>query len=482
MRALDLFAGAGGLSLGLMQAGVTVVASVEWDADSCATYRANVGDHMIHADIHSIDAAALPDCDIVCGGPPCQGFSQAGKKDENDPRNQLWREFVRIVAAKRPTWVLMENVRAILRSKECPLIVGAFAELGYTVRPILLNAVDYGVPQSRYRVFFIGNNLGLPIPMPTPTTQDQARKRGKRVPAQLGFMEVPTVRKALFGANGGSPSPTIRAGAHGAPGYSPRHQAGYIDVADDIERRLDAPANAILNAGRHGRPGSVKHPGHFVPVLTERTDHGVLDLDSPSCVIKAGGHFDASGHMGGACVPSLPCEELDAPSATINCMDGGVVTSPRTRHAGYVPNVPLDSPSPTIQGGGSETGGTEPVRHRLKNRYAEHGEGATFDQSAPTVSADRGLEEHWLASEYEVAPTIQTDSRVSRPCHHGPDEPRMMYRRLTPRECAMLQSFPPDFEFSGTKTSQHRQIGNAVPVGLARAIGLAILELDARKD
>lgn len=402
VKAADLFCGAGGASLGLMQAGIEMQFALDADADACATYRANLGDHVHEGKIEALDPDAIPDIDLLHGSPPCQGFSYAGKRDVNDPRNRLWQEYWRIVEAKRPAFILLENVRGMLSMGEDKPLILAFRELGYRVTPYLLNAADYGVPQRRYRVFYIGNRLGIPNPCPVATHAESPRH------VLLGLEPWVTVRQAL-GIGQSEPSQTLRAGAHGAPGWSPRHQAGY--VVDEI---------------------------------------------------------------------------LDAPSSTIRFQNGGHDADPKrmaslglVRPQGWVPvlpNIPLDAPSPTIQGGGSETGGAEPVTPRLRNRYAEHGDGATFDEPAPTVSADRGLEEHWLEDAYDVAPTVQADSRVSKPGHPGPGEPRMMLRRLTPWECQILQDFPPDFTFQGTKTSQHRQIGNAVPPGMARAIGAAILE------
>lgn len=433
MRAIDLFAGAGGLSLGLRQAGIEVIAAIERDPDACATYRAHLGDHMIEASIEDVDAHILPDCDLIAGGPPCQGFSFAGKRDRNDPRNQLWREYWRIVDAKRPAWVLIENVRGMLTMGEDKPLILAFRALGYEITPYLLNAADYGVPQKRLRVFYIGNRIGAANPCPTPTHAQPPRH------LLLGLQPWVTVRQALdIGAAKVGNVPT-HAGRHGSLNRPEREPGSFI---------LDEPSRA-LRAGAHGQPGySPRHIAGYVP--TTRTDHGVLDLDEPSCAIKAGGNREADGHMGGACPPEIG-----------------------------LPNIPLDQPSPTILGCNTEKsghqGGAEPIRHRLRGRWAEHGDGSTVDEPAPTVSTDRGLEEHWLSEHYEVAPTIQADSRVSRPGHHGPNDPRMMLRRLTVRECAKLQDFPDWYEFHGSKTSQYRQVGNAVAVGMARAIGETLM-------
>ena len=441
MRAIDLFSGCGGLSLGLTLAGIEVVAAVERDPDACASYRANLGDHVVQASIEDVDASDLPDCDLIAGGPPCQGFSYAGKRDKDDPRNRLWREFFRIVEAKRPAWLLIENVRGMLAAGEDKPLVLAFRAIGYHVSPYLLNAADYGVPQRRIRVFYVGNRIGVANPCPV---QTHAKPPGHLM---LGLHPWVTVRQALgiggtmthkFGATvesvGGScgtpwfdgnvepsrvvntksmqildePSRALRAGAHGQPGYSPRHVAGYVPTGLD----LDEPSTVEYHGGRHGSPGNRKHQGLFVP--TERTDHGVLALDEPACAIKAGGNFEADGHMGGPCPPALPC-------------------------------IDLDTPAPTIQGGGTETGGAEPVAHRLRGI-----EGIpALDGGGNTVKSGNGVPIY----------VKQTDAQL---------------RRLTVRECAVLQSFPPDFVFCGSKTSQYRQVGNAVAIGMAQSLGEAI--------
>lgn len=407
ITAIDLFAGAGGFSLGLQQAGIHVLAAIEWDRDAAATYRAMVGDHVIEADIASVDPATLPDVDLVAGSPPCQSFSVAGKRDPNDPRGQLWREFVRIVAAKQPSWVLLENVEGIISMGVDRVILEAFRALGYRMQRYKLCAHHYGVPQSRYRVFFIGNRIGAAIKPPRITHVDP-----KHV-ALSGLLPWVTVREAL-GIGGASPPSTIRAGAHGQPGYSPRHQGGYVEI-------LDSPSVTIT--GNHGHNSNPKRMAS-------------LGLKRP---------------------------------------------------AGYVPdelpNVPLEAPLPTISGGGSDTGGAEPIRHRLKNRYAEHGEGASFDEPAPTISADRGLELFSVRELARPSQTVDTDARLNRPGKIKAGQPRKLsYRRLTVRECATLQDFPSWFEFTGSKTSQHRQVGNAVPPGMARALGDMIVSETMRRE
>jgi site-specific DNA-cytosine methylase len=437
VRAIDLFAGAGGLSLGLRQAGIDVVAAVERDPDACATYRANLGDHVIESSIEDVDAHALPDCDLIAGGPPCQGFSYAGKRDPSDPRNRLWREYWRIVEAKRPAWVLIENVRGMLTMGEDKPLILAFREIGYELTPYLLNAADYGVPQKRIRVFYVGNRLGRANPCPTPTHAQPPRH------LLLGLQPWVTVRQAL-GIGGQMThkySVTERLANDGrtSPWYDGDNEPARM-LTHEPHKLLDEPSRA-LRAGAHGQPGySPRHLAGYVP--TTRTDHGVLDLDDVSCAIKAGGNREADGHMGGACPPALPYVELD-------------------------------EPSPTIQGGGPETGGAEPVRHRLRGRASGDGDGQTFDEPAPTIPAQWSVD----VVDPEIGRRTYTDSEGRQ--HVRPSNGAIL-RRLTVRECATLQDFPPDFVFCGNKTSQYRQVGNAIAVGMARAIGCSLVNRDNR--
>lgn len=173
-RVVSLFAGAGGLDLGFRLAGYELVGSNELNHDACDTYRANLGDHLIEGDIDSINSDSLPDCDAVIGGPPCQGFSVAGKMDPDDPRSRLVWQFFRVVRDKRPLLFVMENVKALAtlsrwRSTR-EAILAAFTGLGYQVDYCVLNAADFGVAQFRERVFFVGIRRPGPSPsFPSPS-------------------------------------------------------------------------------------------------------------------------------------------------------------------------------------------------------------------------------------------------------------------------------------------------------------------------
>lgn len=171
---VDLFSGAGGLLRGFMNAGFTPIFSVEMWNPAVETHKLNYPHvPLLHRDIRTITNEELKQykdsVDVVIGGPPCQGFSTIGKRLIKDPRNELVFEFIRFVDALRPKAFLMENVRGLLSSdggKIKAAIENEFREIGYDVKSSVLCAADYGVPQLRNRIFFLGIRKDLLI---TPT-------------------------------------------------------------------------------------------------------------------------------------------------------------------------------------------------------------------------------------------------------------------------------------------------------------------------
>lgn len=158
--AIDLFAGAGGLSWGLHQAGWTVTTAIEVDRWAIATYRKNFPDtHLIPKDAREIDFTEFQGIDLVAGGPPCQPFSVAGKQlSQADPRDMV-PEFIRAVKEIRPQAFMMENVPGLQTAKHLHYfqwLYQQFRALKYAVYVDVLDAANYGVPQHRDRLFFVG--------------------------------------------------------------------------------------------------------------------------------------------------------------------------------------------------------------------------------------------------------------------------------------------------------------------------------------
>jgi len=180
MKVISLFSGAGGLDLGLVQSGHTVVWANDNDIDACETYRNNIGNHIICDDIEGIKLNTVPDADVIVGGFPCQGFSMANKSRAiDDERNKLYKYFVKVVAAKKPKYFLAENVRGILsleKGEAIKAIVNDFEKIGYVVQYQLFNMANYGVPQTRQRVIIAGTrkdvNNTFTFPQPTHTKDD----------------------------------------------------------------------------------------------------------------------------------------------------------------------------------------------------------------------------------------------------------------------------------------------------------------------
>lgn len=175
---IDLFSGAGGLSLGFEQAGFDIAAAVEIDPIHCATHEYNFPNSaVICASVVNLTGdeirrrANLGDADIeaVFGGAPCQGFSMIGKRALDDPRNQLVFHYVRLVSELQPKYFVFENVRGLTFGKHADFLgelISALGNVGYDVQSPyqVLNAADYGVPQDRKRLFVIGARRGLCVP------------------------------------------------------------------------------------------------------------------------------------------------------------------------------------------------------------------------------------------------------------------------------------------------------------------------------
>lgn len=188
MRSIDLFCGAGGFTEGLAKAGFETVLANDFDEMACKTFSYNHPDiPVINRSVEDLtvdeilDVSDLKpgDLELVVGGPPCQGFSLAGRRLVNDPRNKMFLEFVRIVDGLRPRAFVFENVSGITtmqRGQALEAIVAAFEQVGYYCDFRVLNAADFGVPQSRPRFILIGTLGDKSIGFPTPTHSGRAEQ------------------------------------------------------------------------------------------------------------------------------------------------------------------------------------------------------------------------------------------------------------------------------------------------------------------
>jgi DNA (cytosine-5)-methyltransferase 1 len=276
--AIDLFSGAGGLSLGLSQAGFTVAAALDNDAVAVASYRRNIGDHASTAPIEEVSAADLlaraglgrGEVTLLAGGPPCQGFSLQRRGDRDDPRNVLVLQFLRMVEEIRPRFFLMENVGGLL-TKHGKELLREFSlrasRLDYVIHVDLLNAADHGVPQVRKRAFLVGEHApGLNTRFSFPAALGGKRK---------------TVRDAI----GDLPSPPADGRPH--PSYQGHYREGRLSAVN-AERIRHVPEGG----GREHLPEHLQldchknNPGH-----RHMDVYGRLAWDEPSVTLTA--RFDS---------------------------------------------------------------------------------------------------------------------------------------------------------------------------------------------
>ncbi|NDJ20751.1 DNA (cytosine-5-)-methyltransferase [Nostoc sp. B(2019)] len=194
---VDLFCGAGGITQGLVLAGFQPLASVEKNSIASATHKRNFpqchhfcGDIEQFSSLNWLQQIGSPEVHLVVGGPPCQGFSVAGKRDPKDPRNRLFYEFVRVVSEIRPWYVVMENVPGILTIQNGNVrkaISEAFESIGYPhISVAILESAAYGVPQIRPRAIFIANRFGMPNPYPKAQLSPEEYK-----PIELAISDLP---------------------------------------------------------------------------------------------------------------------------------------------------------------------------------------------------------------------------------------------------------------------------------------------------
>lgn len=217
MTFVDLFCGAGGLSKGLEMAGLQGICGLDFFKEACMTYNRNFHHPFINGDIKEPENKRLfyetvkrqlngRKLSVVAGGFPCQGFSMAGNRIVDDPRNSLYKELIEIVVELQPDFVVCENVkglRTMLRGLVEKKIISDFEEIGYEMNVTTLCAADYYTPQKRERVIFIGNRMGLknyhPQPILSPSeyiTTGQAIADLMEHPEDEAFNHVPTKHRA----------------------------------------------------------------------------------------------------------------------------------------------------------------------------------------------------------------------------------------------------------------------------------------------
>ena len=220
MRVVDLFSGCGGLSLGFENAGFDVVAAYDNWQPAIAVHKANFTHPIFNVNLSDENIAVKHISEyqpnMIIGGPPCQDFSSAGKRDENNGRGDLTISYAKIISALKPSWFVMENVSTITKSTKLAVARDMFKQSGYGLTQIVLNAALCGVPQRRKRFIMIGH-LGEQDDFMLETIKSRVSNKEMTVKDYFGehidveyYYRHPRsyARRGIFSVN--EPSPTIR--------------------------------------------------------------------------------------------------------------------------------------------------------------------------------------------------------------------------------------------------------------------------------
>ncbi|MBQ9207397.1 MAG: DNA cytosine methyltransferase [Treponema sp.] len=220
MKVVDLFCGCGGLTLGFMTAGFEVVAGFDFWDDAIAVYKENFSHPVIKQDLMNVEESAEKirayEPEIIIGGPPCQDFSSAGKRNENNGRGDLTVSYAKIISAVRPAWFVMENVERIKKTQKLADAIAIYKSAGYGLTSVVLDASLCGVPQKRKRFVMIGK-LGEEDGFMDSQLAEKLSKKPMTVADYFGgkldikyYYRHPRsyVRRGIFSVD--EPSPTIR--------------------------------------------------------------------------------------------------------------------------------------------------------------------------------------------------------------------------------------------------------------------------------
>jgi len=262
---IDLFSGAGLFSSAFVNTGFNPIQAVELCSIASATYAKNLGNHIINGSVVDVRPVGL--CDVLVGGPPCQGFSTLGKRNLADPRNRLSMEMVRWASLTSPKVVVVENVAVFLESPHWEKMRRGFKKLGYGVQSVVLNAADFGVPQIRNRSFTFASKVGFPVIEPSHAGKHRSvRDAFSDLAAPVSSDRMHRIRALSEQAYdricnipyGGDKRDLMR----NSPHLVPRSWWAIPNQATDVWGRmaLDEPANTIRTGFINPSKGRYLHP------------------------------------------------------------------------------------------------------------------------------------------------------------------------------------------------------------------------------
>ena len=313
--AIDLFSGAGGMSLGFEQAGFDVVAAVDFDPVHAATHEYNFPYcPVICADAADVTGAELlstarlkrEELDVLFGGPPCQGFSIIGKRSSRDPRNRGLMHFHRLLDELRPRCFVLENVPGIASlGTHLERFIAQCRESGYNVvEPQILDAASYGVPQRRKRLFLYGLREGLRQPKYPAATHESRATRGQSLNGHGGLPHGPSVEEALGDLPDVEKIPHLR--DHDAVRYKPSSGSSYarqlrgeeLDPTDfGYERKYDRQLLTCSKCVKHSPACRTRFQATPAGTVEPRSRLPRLSLDGVASTLRAGTLPDRGSFM-----------------------------------------------------------------------------------------------------------------------------------------------------------------------------------------
>ena len=430
-KVISLFSGAGGMDIGFINSGFQIIWANDFFQEAVSSYRKNIGKHIVYGDITKIASSDIPDDpDVIIGGFPCQGFSVANtRRNMEDKRNFLYKEMLRVISDKKPKFFVAENVKGLLsmeKGKVFEMIKSDFENLtdsngnkiGYTVEARILNAAEYGVPQARERVIIIGNRLGVKNPFPEPTHYIEKNENTSEelLPAITTEQAIGFLSDKKISKNLVSLSKK--------------------EIEEHIRNTKLTDKNGLLSILNFNDSDSVQFGNH---IASENVSDKFW-----------GRKYEVNQHE--------LCDYLrfwrDKAGWSTKRIDEHFGYSHTAGHWFRKDNKSGSIPKPEDWWELKKILGFDDKYDEAVTTMVE--KEIKFEQSLRITNWDRPSDTITATS-----PEIHVNKK----------------RRLSVRECAILQTFPLDYEFTGSLNKMYTQIGNAVPVKLATKISEEIYKV-----
>lgn len=509
MIVLELFPCSGGMAEGLRRSGIEIAMAVDYDEDACRSYTKNLGHAPVRMDVRDlvrmITSGWRPGgrLDLLVADPPCTPWSRAGKRKGQEDERDMIADTVALVRMLKPTCFLIANVPGLDDGPNWHVVqktIGSLTGDGYCIDFQRLDACNYGVPQHRVRPFWFGHPMRGPhIQWPEPSHADPKALHTRAIPGTLDRQPWVTCRQALGHLTGEDLGVPVRLRWRGANGKqvasvpdSPARVVGTSSLSDG--NVLAHPTEAVREGRAHRHPGKKARASTYdepARVVTTRAngdgnaltdssnlyngpDHRPSSPDAPARTLTRNTHGDGALL---AISPKHRANFVDEPAQTIRGGGEGhsapQVLLANDKH----PPLSLESPASTITGKDRGIGGSQVLLVHDRHPVSESEQPAR----AVTASDGGGAKGRVLQWPWDrPSTTIQKDDRIPPPGHHdenldGGTRSLPNAIKLSEKAAAILQGFPDGWLFYGkTKKARWAQLGMAMPIPLAQAVGSSI--------